>query len=95
MNSNSKRVCVSVRLSTAEQTSHLPVRELEEYARVRSWEVLEIYREVMSGGGAHRPALDRLMSDARARKFKCFLVWKLDRFGRSLPDCLCYITTLG
>ena len=28
------------------------------------------------------------MADARARKFCCLLVWKLDRFGRSLVDCL-------
>jgi len=28
------------------------------------------------------------MADARARKFNCLLVWKLDRFGRSLVDCL-------
>src|SRR6516164_1886640 len=28
------------------------------------------------------------MLDARARKFDCLLVWKLDRFGRSLVDCL-------
>jgi DNA invertase Pin-like site-specific DNA recombinase len=28
------------------------------------------------------------MDDARARKFSCLLVWKLDRFGRSLVDCL-------
>jgi len=28
------------------------------------------------------------MADIRARKFTCLLVWKLDRFGRSLVDCL-------
>ena len=28
------------------------------------------------------------MADARAGKFTCLLVWKLDRFGRSLVDCL-------
>jgi DNA invertase Pin-like site-specific DNA recombinase len=28
------------------------------------------------------------MADAMARKFSCLLVWKLDRFGRSLVDCL-------
>ena len=34
------------------------------------------------------PALNRLIADARARKFDCLLVWKPDRFGRSLVDCL-------
>jgi hypothetical protein len=35
------------------------------------------------------------MLDARARKFDCLPVWKLDRFGRSLVDCLENIRTLG
>ena len=34
------------------------------------------------------------MADAMARKFTCLLVWKLDRFGRSLVDCLNNIKTL-
>ena len=41
-----------------------------------------------SGAKTSRPALNRLMADARARKFDCLLVWRLDRFGRSLVDCL-------
>src|SRR5262249_48407158 len=32
--------------------------------------------------------LDQLLADARAHKFECLLCWKLDRFGRSLVDCL-------
>jgi DNA invertase Pin-like site-specific DNA recombinase len=50
--------------------------------------VVGIYEDVMSGAKASRPALNKLMSDARAKKFDCLLVWKLDRFGRSLVDCL-------
>ena len=38
--------------------------------------------------------LNRLMADARAMKFNCVLVWKLDRFGRSLVDCLNNIRVL-
>ena len=34
------------------------------------------------------------MEEARLRKFDCVLVWKLDRFGRSLVDCLNNIQTL-
>ena len=37
---------------------------------------------------AKRPGLDRRMADARVRKRDAVLVWKLDRFGRSLVDCL-------
>jgi DNA invertase Pin-like site-specific DNA recombinase len=37
-----------------------------------------------SGAKASRPALDRLMASAARREFDCILVWKLDRFGRSV-----------
>jgi DNA invertase Pin-like site-specific DNA recombinase len=48
----------------------------------------------MSGAKPSRPGLNHLMADAIARKFDCLLVWKLDRFGRSLVDCLNNIRTL-
>ena len=38
----------------------------------------------ISGSKDSRPALNRLMADASQRKFDAVLVWKLDRFGRSL-----------
>src|SRR5256885_15092762 len=38
----------------------------------------------MTGSKDSRPALNRLMADASQRKFDAVLVWKLDRFGRSL-----------
>jgi putative DNA-invertase from lambdoid prophage Rac len=48
----------------------------------------------MSGAQSSRPGLNRLMDDTRTRKLDCVLVWKLDRFGRSLVDCLNNIQTL-
>ena len=47
-----------------------------------------------SGETVSRPALSRLMLAARTWKFNCLLVWKLDRFRRSLVDCLNNIKTL-
>lgn len=38
----------------------------------------------MTGSKDSRPSLNRLMADASQRKFDAVLVWKLDRFGRSL-----------
>jgi DNA invertase Pin-like site-specific DNA recombinase len=49
---------------------------------------VEVYQDIISGAKASRPGLTRLMADAAARKFDVLLVWKLDRFGRSLVDCL-------
>jgi DNA invertase Pin-like site-specific DNA recombinase len=50
--------------------------------------VVGAYQEVMSEAKALRPALAALMNDERENMFDCLLVWKLDRFGRSLVDCL-------
>jgi site-specific DNA recombinase len=42
----------------------------------------------------HRPKFERLMKDARLRKFQIVLVWKVDRFGRSLQDFLSNVLLL-
>jgi DNA invertase Pin-like site-specific DNA recombinase len=88
------RVRAYVRVSTAEQNSELQSGELHDYAERQGWQIAEVYRDVDSGAKASRPALNRLLLDARARKLDCLLVWKLDRFGRSLVDCLNHIRTL-
>jgi putative DNA-invertase from lambdoid prophage Rac len=82
------RAALYTRISTADQNSELQTRDLQEHARRQGWVVLETYQDIISGAKASRPGLNRLMTDAQARKFDCLLVWKLDRFGRSLVDCL-------
>ena len=77
-----------VRISTPEQNPELQLRELQDYATRQGWELADAYQDVGSGSNACRPGLDRLMEDAREGRFKVVLVWKLDRFGRSLVDCL-------
>jgi len=82
------RAAIYVRVSTSDQNCELQIRDLRDYAAQHEWGVVGVYEDVISGVKAHRPALTALMNDARARKFDCLLVWKLDRFGRSLVDCL-------
>lgn len=82
------RCLLYVRISTRDQNCELQLRALREYAEHRGWQIVETYQDVMSGTKARRPELDRLMADARAGRFECVQVWKLDRFGRSLRDCL-------
>jgi DNA invertase Pin-like site-specific DNA recombinase len=63
----------------------MQTRELEEYCQRRGWEVAGCYVDNgVSGAKESRPELDRLMVDARQRKLDVVLVWKLDRFERSL-----------
>jgi DNA invertase Pin-like site-specific DNA recombinase len=82
------RASIYVRVSTADQNCELQLRELHDHAAQHGWPVVDVYQEVMSGVKTHRPVLTALLNDARSRKFDCLLVWKLDRFGRSLVDCL-------
>jgi putative DNA-invertase from lambdoid prophage Rac len=82
------QAAIYTRVSTADQNSELQLRELQEYAKRQGWEIVQTYEGVISGAKASRPGLNRLMEDARARTFDCLMVWKLDRFGRSLVDCL-------
>jgi DNA invertase Pin-like site-specific DNA recombinase len=88
------RVALYIRVSTSDQNCEFQLRELQDYAAHQGWPVAEVYQDVMSGAQARRPGLARLLADAAARKFHRALVWKLDRFGRSLVDCLNNIQTL-
>jgi len=75
------------------------LRELREYVSRRQWEPAVEYIDAgFSGAKASRPALDRLMAAADRRDFDCVLVWKIDRFGRSvlnLSQHLALLTSYG
>ena len=82
------RAAIYTRVSTADQNPELQLREIQDHATRQGWEIVETYQDIVRGAKASRPGLNRLMADAMARKFDTILVWKLDRFGRSLVDCL-------
>jgi putative DNA-invertase from lambdoid prophage Rac len=82
---NPVRVAIYARVSTSDQNCESQLRELREYVARRGWQVAGEYVDVgWSGKLASRPELNRLMSDARLRRFDATAVWKLDRWGRSL-----------
>ncbi len=65
----------------------MQLRELRDYCKHRGWKITGEYIDTgWSGAKASRPELDRLMKDARQRRFDAVLVWKLDRWGRSLAQ---------
>ena len=80
------RIALYSRVSTLHgQDPEMQLRELREYAASRGWEITDEYTDLgISGSKDSRPALNRLMFDAHQRKFDGILVWKLDRFARSL-----------
>jgi DNA invertase Pin-like site-specific DNA recombinase len=84
---SSSRIALYARVSTSggHQDPEMQLRELREYAEHRGWQITETYTDTgVSGSKDSRPALNGLMADACRRRFDGVLVWKLDRFGRSL-----------
>jgi DNA invertase Pin-like site-specific DNA recombinase len=83
---SSSRVALYARVSTKNngQDPRTQVLALREYARARGLEVSDEYVDVgISGAKDSRPELDRLMKDARRRRFDAVLVARFDRFARS------------
>ena len=81
------RVGVYARVSTSDkgQDPQMQLRELREHCQRRGWEIAGEYVDVgVSGSKDSRPELNKLVADAHRRKLDAVLVWKLDRFGRSL-----------
>lgn len=79
------RAALYCRVSTTDQNCEMQLRELREYIARRGWEPAGEYVDAgFSGAKTSRPELDHLMRDARERRVDAVLVWKLDRWGRSL-----------
>jgi putative DNA-invertase from lambdoid prophage Rac len=82
------------RVSTNDQqTLPLQNRAMREYAARRGWIIAMQVREVGSGA-AKREARERLIEAARRREIDVVLVWRLDRWGRSVTDLLATLQEL-
>jgi len=85
------RVAIYARVSTTDkgQDPEMQLRELREFCQRRGWEIAAEYTDVgISGAKDRRPELDRLMQDARRRRFDVLAVWRFDRFARSVSHLL-------
>jgi DNA invertase Pin-like site-specific DNA recombinase len=89
------KAAIYARVSTADQHNAIQIRELTDYIQRRGWELAGTYQDQISGAKVSRPGLEKLMADARQRRFDAVLVWKLDRFGRSLVHCVSGIQELS
>ena len=78
------------------QDPEMQLRELREYADRRGWQAAGEYADHgVSGSKESRPELNRLMADAHRRRIDAILVWKIDRFGRSLKHLVNALADLG
>jgi DNA invertase Pin-like site-specific DNA recombinase len=86
-----KRAALYMRISTKGHGQSLDTQAvaLREYDERRGFQIVDEYRdEGISGSKDSRPALDRLMKDAKARKFDVVIVARFDRFARSVSHLL-------
>src|ERR1700682_6114268 len=76
-----------------QQTVPLQIRALREYAARRGWTIAMQVKEVGSGA-SQRQLREKLPDAARRRAIDCVLVWRLDRWGRSVADLLATLQEL-
>ncbi len=85
------RVALYARVPRSGQTVEPQLHALRSYTTARGWEAVEYVDGGVSGAKDRRPALDRLLADARRRRFDVVAVVKLDRLARSVR----HLTALG
>jgi DNA invertase Pin-like site-specific DNA recombinase len=93
------KIAIYCRCSTQDQTVNLQLDELRAYCGRRQWDISDEFIDSgFSGSKESRPSLDRLMRAAKRRAFDIVLVYRYDRFARSLKhlvNALCEFDSLG
>lgn len=96
--SNNKKIRVGLyaRVSTIDkgQDPDLQLTPITTYCDQRGWNIVGRYVDYVTGATSRRPELDKLISDAKHGKLDVIVVWKLDRFGRSVQHLTNTITDL-
>jgi Resolvase, N terminal domain/Molybdopterin oxidoreductase len=92
-----RRAGIYLRTGTTDQNAETQLRELETVAARSEWEIVEAFRDAGVSGGKgrdKRPAFNRLIKDATARKINMIAAWSVDGLGRSLQDLVALLTDL-
>jgi DNA invertase Pin-like site-specific DNA recombinase len=86
---NIKRIGIYCLVSTKDQTNENQLLDLRKYCKSRGWEITaECIDHGISGTRDDRPQLRAVMDFARKRKIDALLVWRFDRFARSLSHLI-------
>jgi DNA invertase Pin-like site-specific DNA recombinase len=88
-----KKVAIYARVSTSDQSADSQITSLIDYSQRRNFEVFNQYVDQVTGVVSKRkagqaPSYQRLMADAKQKRFDVVLVWKFDRFARSLQSLM-------
>jgi len=95
--SDTMNTAIYARVSTSNgQDPEMQLRELREYCERRGWNLKGEYIDSgISGVKNSRPELNRLMADAHKRLFDAVVVWRFDRFARSVSHLLRALETFS
>lgn len=89
MNIDLNRAAIYIRVSTASQNTDLQKDGLLAYTKRANLNITNEYIDIaISGRKEGRPALGELIKAARNQEFDCVVVWKFDRFARSVSHLL-------
>ena len=91
------RAALYVRVSTRDRGQDVDnqLRHLREYCEVQRWDVVAEYEDQDSGAKSTRVAFQRMLDEARQRKFDVLVFWALDRFSREgVTETLNYLQRL-
>ena len=82
------QVALYARVSTHDQqTLPMQLKAMREYAKKRGWKIKHEIQEIGSGAKT-RPKREELLKEARRRQIDAIVVWRLDRWGRSVTDLI-------
>src|SRR5438876_7861325 len=88
------KIALYARVSTDGQDPEVQLAALRAHAVQRGWEIVEEFVDRgVSGAKERRPALDRLMKAAWAGRFQGVVVWRFDRFARSVRHLVTALDT--
>lgn len=91
----SMNVGLYARVSTGDQnTLPMQMQAMREYAKSRHWNVISEIKDTGSGA-SKRPKREELLKAARRRDVDAVIVWRLDRWGRSVTDLLTTLQELN
>jgi DNA invertase Pin-like site-specific DNA recombinase len=81
-------VALYARVSTVgkDQDPEVQLLHLRRYVEMKQWDVFAEYKDTCSGKTTRRPGLDRLLKDAKGKKFEAVLVLRIDRIMRSVKN---------
>ena len=88
------RAAIYARVSTLDQEPENQLQELRRYVEARNWTAVEYVDRGVSGAKDRRPALDRVVVDAKRRRFDVLVCWRLDRLGRNLKHLILFLDEL-